>query len=289
MSPAADEHDLEPASLTVTGGVRLAGESMGDGIPIVLAHGLTATRRYVLHGSKVLPRKGFCTIAYDARGHGQSDGAPAGAGYSYVELSADLGRVIEAQTQGDPYVLAGHSMGAHTLATHALANSRRVAAIIVIGPVFNGSPSTGESLAYWDGLADGLETGGAAGFLEAYDHGIDPDWRETMLRIARERLSLHRDPSAVARALREVPRSSPFDALSELELCEIPALVVASHDDADPGHPYAVAAEWGERLPHATLISEDEGASPLAWQGDKLSREIVAFCERDEVKQRLER
>jgi pimeloyl-ACP methyl ester carboxylesterase len=110
-----------------------------------------------------------------------------------------------------------------------------------------------------------------------------------MLRIARERLSLHRDLSAVAQALREVPRSSPFDALSELELCEIPALVVASHDDADPGHPYAVAAEWAERLPQATLISEDEGASPLAWQGGKLSREIAAFCERDEVQLRLDR
>jgi hypothetical protein len=50
-----------------------------------------------------------------------------------------------------------------------------------------------------------------------------------------------------------------------------------------------VAAEWAERLPHAKLISEDEGASPLAWQGGMLSREIAAFCERDEVKQRLER
>ena len=136
---------------------------------------------------------------------------------------------------------------------------------------------------YWDGLADGLETGGVDGFLEAYDQGLDPDWRETMLRITRERLSLHRDPGAVAQALREVPRSRPFDDLSELELCEIPALVVASHDDADPGHPYAVAEQWAERLPHATLISEEEGASPLAWQGGKLSREIAAFCERDEV------
>jgi pimeloyl-ACP methyl ester carboxylesterase len=289
MSPAAGAHDLEAASFTVTGGARLAGESSGEGIPIVLAHGLTATRRYVVHGSKVLPRKGFCTIAYDARGHGQSDSPPAGEGYSYAELSADLGRVIEAETQGAPYVLAGHSMGAHTLTAHALANPRRVAAIIVIGPVFTGSPSMGESLAYWDRLADGLETGGVDGFLEAYDQGLDPDWRETMLRIARERLRLHREPGAIAQALREVPRSSPFDALSELELCEIPALVVASHDDADPGHPYAVAAEWAERLPHAKLISEDEGASPLAWQGGKLSREIAAFCERDEVKQRLER
>ena len=67
----------------------------------------------------------------------------------------------------------------------------------------------------------------------------------------------------------------------------MPALVVASHDDADPGHPYAVAEEWAERLPQATLISEEPGESPLAWQGGKLSREIAAFCERPEVAARL--
>ena len=84
-----------------------------------------------------------------------------------------------------------------------------------------------------------------------------------------------------------MPRSRPFEDLSELELLDVPALVVASHDDADPGHPYAVAEEWAARLPSATLISEDPGASPLAWQGGRLSREIAEFCERPEVAERL--
>ena len=52
----------------------------------------------------------------------------------------------------------------------------------------------------------------------------------------------------------------------------MPALVVASHDEADPGHPYAAAAAYAEALPRARLISEEEGESPLAWQGGKLSR-----------------
>ena len=74
-----------------------------------------------------------------------------------------------------------------------------------------------------------------------------------------------------------MPRSRPFESLAELERLEVPALVVASHDDADPGHPYAVAAAYAERLPRARLISEEEGESPLAWQGGRLSREIAAF------------
>ena len=68
----------------------------------------------------------------------------------------------------------------------------------------------------------------------------------------------------------------------------MPALVVASRDEADPGHPHAVAQAWAERLPAATLISEDEGESPLAWQGGRLSRAIADFCERPEVRARLD-
>ena len=57
----------------------------------------------------------------------------------------------------------------------------------------------------------------------------------------------------------------------------MPALVVASNDKADPGHPQAMAEAWTEALPDARMIGEGEGESPLAWQGGRLSREIAAF------------
>jgi hypothetical protein len=91
-------------------------------------------------------------------------------------------------------------------------------------------------------------------------------------------MSLHRHPRALVEALRQVPRSRPFGTMSELEGLDIPALVVASHDHADPGHPREVAEAFAERLPRARLTGEAEGESPLAWQGGKLSREIAAFC-----------
>lgn len=265
----------------------LAGEREGEGPPIVLLHGLTAARRYVVHGSRALAREGYETVAYDARGHGESDPAPACGGYSYGELAGDLGAVADAVAGDRRCVLAGHSMGAHTLAAYALDHPDRVAAIVAIGPAYAGGPPDEGTLAYWDGLAEGLEGGGVDGFIAAYDRDLDPQWRETILRITRERLGLHRHPGAVASALREVPRSLPFDDLAELESLDVPALVVASHDDADPGHPYAVAQAWCERLPRGRLVSEDRGASPLAWQGGRLSREIAAFCGGPEVAQRL--
>jgi pimeloyl-ACP methyl ester carboxylesterase len=278
---------LEPAPFSVdSGGIGLAGESMGEGVPVVLAHGLTATRRYVLHGSKALPRKGYRAISYDARGHGESDPGPVG-GYTYKAMAGDLETVIEAEVGEGRAVLVGHSMGAQAATSLALRDPDRVAALVAIGPVSIGDPYPEEVLADWDGLADGLESGGVDGFIEAYDQNLDPDWRETLLRITRERLEAHRHPEAVAQALREVPRSIPFDGLAELEFLEVPVLVVASRDEADPGHPRSVAEAWAARIPGARLISEEPDKSPLAWQGGRLSREIAEFCESPEVAERL--
>lgn len=261
-------------------GPALRGERAGEGPPIVLCHGITATRRYVLHGSRRLQRGGYEVIAYDARGHGESGAAPAGEGYGYPELVGDLGSVIESQLGDRRVLLAGHSMGAHTCVAYALRHRERVAGLVVIGPVYVGE-ITDESLDYWDGLAAALEAGGVDGFLEYLDRrlGTEPRWRDSVLRFTRERMLLHRHLDAVARALREVPRSRPFDSLGDLEGLDVPALVVASHDAADPGHPHEVARAYAESLPEARLIGEREGESPLAWQGGRLSREIEVFAE----------
>jgi hypothetical protein len=100
-------------------------------------------------------------------------------------------------------------------------------------------------------------------------------------------MKLHRHPEAVARALREVPRSLPFEGLEELETLGVPSLVVASYDEADPGHPYAIAEAWADRLPAGRLISEEPGKSPLAWQGGRLSRAIADFLDEPGVRGRL--
>ncbi len=270
-------------------GVRLSGEEVGEGHPVVLLHGITATRRYVLHGSLALARRGYRQISYDARGHGESSPAPDGGGYAYGALTADLGAVVGEIAPDASPVLVGHSMGCHTAAAYALEHAGEVAALVLEGPVTLGLPASEETLTYWDSLANGLEGGGLEGFMEAYEAGLDTDpaWTETALRITRERMQLHRHPEALAQALREVPRSLPFEGLTELETLDVPSLVVASYDEADPGHPYAIAEAWAEQLSRARLVSEEPGKSPLAWQGGRLSRVIADFLEEPAVKERL--
>lgn len=268
----------EPQAFTAGEGLTIRGESAGEGVPVVLCHGLTATRHSVIHGSRALERAGHAVVTYDARGHGESDPAPFGQGYGYPELVGDLEAAIDAAVGEGPIVLGGHSMGAHTAVAYALRNPQRLAGLVVIGPSYEGSIPE-QSLEWWDGLADALAAGGVDGFVGYVGsrQGIDPAWRDSVLRFTRERMLRHRNLDAVLAALREVPRSRPFGGLEELEAIEVPALVVASHDAADPGHPYAVAAAYAERLPRAQLVSEDEGQSPLAWQGGRLSRAIATF------------
>lgn len=257
---------------------RLQGETMGEGPPVVLCHGITATRRTVLHGSKALPRAGYEVITYDARGHGASDPAPVGEGYGYPDLVGDLERVVAAEVGEGRFLLGGHSMGAHTAISYALRHPDRLAGLVLIGPVYAGSIEP-ESLAYWDGLAEALETGGVDGFVSyiAEQQGIDPRWRDSVLRFTKERLLAQEHPEALVEALREVPRSRPFGSLDELRELDVPALIVASNDDADPGHPYEAAAAYAKALPRARLVTEEPGESPLAWQGGKLSRALAAF------------
>jgi pimeloyl-ACP methyl ester carboxylesterase len=268
-----------PREFTAGGDPAIRGEAAGEGPPVVLCHGLTATRRSVIHGSRALERAGHAVVTYDARGHGESDPAPTGQGYGYPELVEDLEAVVGSQVGEGRFFLGGHSMGAHTALAYALRHPDRLCGLIAIGPTYTG-PLDGGALRYWDGLAEALDGGGVDGFVAYIDRHqkIAVAWRDSVLRFTRERMLRHRDLDAIAAALREVPRSQPFGSLGDLGSISVPTLVVASHDAADPGHPYEVAAAYTERIPGARLTSEGPGESPLAWQGGRLSRAIATFA-----------
>jgi pimeloyl-ACP methyl ester carboxylesterase len=257
-------------------GVRLAVEEAGppDGAPIVLLHGLTATRRYVVMGSKALERGGHRVISYDARGHGRSS---PGKPYRYQQLAADLVAVLDA-CGVERAVMAGASMGAHTLLRVALDAPGRVAGVVAITPAFD--PQAPPDLERWDELAHGLRRDGIDGFVAAYrvEDQVPEAWADTVRTVLRQRMAQHADLLAVADALQEVPRSQPFASLDELRALSVPTVVVADRDEADPGHPLAVGEAYAAAIPGARLVVEQPGRSPLAWQGGQLSRVIAELA-----------
>jgi len=260
----------------ITIGGRLAADEAGEGIPVVLLHGLTATRRYVVMGSKNLERGDHRVIAYDARGHGRS--APAD-GYGYDALASDLADVLDDRGI-DRAVLAGASMGAHTLVRFAVEHPDRAAALVIITPAFD--PDTPDrGLDRWDRLARGLREGGVDGFIEAYGEPRVPEqFRDTVKTVLRQRLSAHEHPDAVADALEQVPRSPAFGSWDDLGALDLPVTVVVSRDEADPEHPFATGERYAAAIPGAELVTEEPGKSPLAWQGGQLSRVIAETAAR---------
>src|SRR4051812_19120355 len=166
--------------------VRLEGERAGAGVPVVLLHGLTATRRYVLMGSRYLARAGAELVAFDARGHGASSPAPSRSAYEYADMARDLDVVVA--TVGTPVVLAGNSMGAATAAAYALEYPERVSALVQITPGFGGAGREDHELGDWHALADGMERAGVDGFMEAYEPPSNPRFRDAALKFTRQRL-----------------------------------------------------------------------------------------------------
>jgi pimeloyl-ACP methyl ester carboxylesterase len=226
-------------------------------------------------GSRYLARAGAELVAFDARGHGASSPAPARDAYEYADMVRDLDVVVTSVST--PAVLVGNSMGAATAAAYALEFPERVSALVQITPGFSGGSKGDADLEDWDRMAEGMARAGVEGFMEAFEPPEEPKFREAALKFTRQRLERHEHPDAVADALRVVPRSVAFDGLEELTKLELPALVVGSRDESDPGHPLELAQAYADALPNSQLILETEGESPLAWQGAQLSRAIESF------------
>jgi 3-oxoadipate enol-lactonase len=256
----------------------LDGEIAGKGPPVVLLHGLSATRRNVVQGSRALLRRGYRLIAYDARGHGASSAAPR---YAYSDLIEDLEAVL-ADLGIERAALVGSSMGAATGMAFALRHPEQVGALVQITPAYNGAARTGNvDDGAWDAMASGLEQGGVDAFVDvAQPAGAGEGWKQIAREAVRQRMERHEHPDEVAQALRQMPRSAAWDGLEALQRVQTPVLIVASRDEMDHLHPLAIAQEYARLLPNAELVVEEQGKSPLAWQGARLSGVIADFFER---------
>lgn len=95
-----------------TDGVNLQCYRTGDGPPLVMAHGLFDSGQRWIPLAEDLADD-YKVVAYDARGHGQSDATETG--YSLDDRIADLRAVVHNLGLSNP-ILFGHSMGGATVA-----------------------------------------------------------------------------------------------------------------------------------------------------------------------------
>ncbi len=227
-----ESEDLRVERIVTASGNALAASVSGDprAPAVVLLHGGGQTRHSWLRTVKSLAARGYFALAYDARGHGDSDW-PADADYGLARLADDLGSVVE-RLAGPP-ALIGASMGGLTV-LHALGRhgpSWASAMVLVdIAPRVNPAGSK-RIVDFMTARPDGFATvDEAADAVAAYNpHRTRPrDARGLMknLRLRADgRLHWHWDP----RLFESLPVHTDADTAALLEPCShirIPALLV---------------------------------------------------------------
>ena len=166
--------------------------------------------------------------------------APEGGGYSHAGAGGDLGPRDRASGPAAPgRCWAGTRWGATPPRPTRSRTPTSVAGVVLIRPASAwGCRPPEESLAHWDRLADGLESergGGLHGGLRGGSGGV-PGVRADGAPIhARAHGAAPRSRRAGAGDPRGAARRSRSMAWSSSSRLGVPALVVASHDEADPG------------------------------------------------------
>jgi pimeloyl-ACP methyl ester carboxylesterase len=90
-----------------------------DGTTVVLAHGWTEMLDFWTYVIRDLTARGFRAVAYDLRGHGDSDPAADGD-YAIERFGDDLDAVLQGCVpEGRRAAVAGHSLGAMSIAAWA--------------------------------------------------------------------------------------------------------------------------------------------------------------------------
>lgn len=269
--------------LVTVNGVRLAcTDSGGDGAALVLVHGSWGSRH---NWDPVAPGLAahFRVIAYDRRGHSDSEHPPGPGRFS--QDAADLAGLIEHFGIAPAWVV-GSSAGAVITLRLAASRPELVRGIVIHEPPMFGvlEPST-PAAAAWAAVAEGPlaevgrriaegdHVGAAEHFVDAVAFGpgnwarMPGQTRATMIANAPTFLDELRDPEA--------------GSVDGARLARYRGPVLLTSGDRSPPI-YEPVTEWlGRLLPQATRLTyEGAGHLPHVTHPDRFVSEVAAFVER---------
>jgi 3-oxoadipate enol-lactonase len=256
--------------------LRLAVDDGGSGPTVILLHGLAGWKELWTETIAALRTAGFRAIAYDQRGHGESDDGDRP--WSIGDLADDLAGLLD-RLDIERACVVGHSMGGRALFHFALDRPERLWALVPVAAHSEAPrPPYREALA---GVREATRRGGLAAFRAAFQEigeipervGRDPSFAALYeTRFARNR------PAALVAALDAIlamPALTP--RLGEIA---VPALtVVGAHDE-----PFLeLAAHYERAIPHCrTVIVPDCHHYPMTDQPAAFINSLLAFL--DEVR-----
>ncbi len=216
-------------------GVRLHYEVNGDGPPVLLTHGYSATCR-MWDGQVQALKDRYRVITWDMRGHGESDYPDDPAAYSEAATVEDMSAILRACSV-DKAVIGGLSLGGYMSLAFNLVHPEIVRALMLFdtGPGFKKN----EARAAWNenarARADRLDREGLAA-LGSSDE---------------VRMSKHRSAKGLAGAARGMLSQADARVINSLEHVAVPTLVLVGSEDK----PFIAATDYmARKIPQATRV-----------------------------------
>lgn len=257
----------QPRILTLPSGLRLpcVEQGDGDGLPVVMLHGVTDSWRSYLPVLPLLPPS-LRAIAVTQRGHRGAD-RPA-SGYRLDDLATDALGVLDALGL-ESAVLVGHSMGASVAQRVAAAHPERVRGLLLMGAFHSLGriPAVHELWEAVMGLGDPVDPDFVRGFQSST--AARPIAAEFLDAVVADSLTL---PARVWQAL----FGGFLQDVGNTPLERITAPTVILWGARDTISPRADQHALARAIPGAKLVVVPDAGHALHWEDPTVAAEALA-------------
>jgi pimeloyl-ACP methyl ester carboxylesterase len=257
-------------------GIRIRYEKHGTGTPMIWLHGLFGNWK-VWEETMTFFMDHYCTISYDARGHGDSEVPENQDAYSQEIMVEDMFGVFNALNI-DRAVIGGHSMGANVALNFAIRYPERCLACIPVGA------GAGSAQPKWRGeimrsMADTIEQEGMVKAVELAKNL--PGWEQLAIipslweKVKRD--ILDSSPIGIANTIRgvQMKRSTIQQLEPQLRQLRVKTLIIVGELDTPCLEPSKLIAQF---TPEAVLeIIEKSGHFTHMEAPEKFMRVIENF------------
>jgi pimeloyl-ACP methyl ester carboxylesterase len=197
--------------------------------PILLIHGLAASRHDWSYLDPALKAAGYQTYSLDLLGHGDGYRPEKVEHYQYESLQRDFITWVDSLMLDSPPVLVGHSLGGYLALDYALHAGRPINGLLLIAPFYSRRQLSALMRLFYR-----LPFFGALGMRLApqwlIQFGIDIDPIDGQFLSSKARHQMAEDTKRASPQIYYLPRSFP-DLTSELSKITVSSLVIWGEND----------------------------------------------------------
>lgn len=241
-------------------GIGIYYEVHGEGPPILLTHGYSATSQMWRPQIDALSRH-FTLITWDMRGHGRSDSPRDDAAYSESLTTADMAALLD-HLGFSTAIIGGLSLGGYMSLAFYADYPERVESLLIIdtGPGFKNDSAREGWNDYARTRADEIEKAGSAAFEDRSPEQITAE---------------HEDLTGLVYAGRHMLTQATPRVIELLPEIKVPSLVLVGAED----EPFLAAADYmAAKIPGAQkVVIPDAGHASNIDQPDAFNAAVLGF------------